>query len=178
MKKLFLLTLVTLMFSSNIFATGGLPMPKANMNFDEYNKYVMYESQKIYEEREQMYRTFHLLFQTVAVIFSALIPILLNSISNEKRKKRIITFLSIFIVIAVGASNVFNFKYQSTLYGTASIKLRKNYIEYDTDTGVYEKINNDTIKLKTYKSISENILYNTRIGLIEAMPTTEQKMPK
>jgi len=178
MKKLILI-IIAISLTSIAFASGGLPKPIAKMTFEEYNKYVMYESIETFESREQMYRGFHMFFQIITVIFSALIPVLLNSINDEKKRKKIITTLSICIIIAIGSSSVFKFKEQSTIYGTASIKLRKNLIEFEADKGQYINIKNDSLeKLKTYKYLSEGIIFNARKGLIEVLPDTQTNMPK
>lgn len=172
-----LIFILLIMFSITIlsFASGGLSKPKSDMTFEEYNKHIMYDSMEKFESREQIYRVFHLFLQVIAVIFSALIPILLNSMFDEIKSKRLITLLSIFIIIAIGCSSVFKFKEQSTIYGTASIKLRKNLMEYDTDRGFYSNIKNDTLKLNTYKYLAEEIIYNARKGLIETLPDSTEK---
>jgi hypothetical protein len=177
--KTYLFTILILGLLYNlVMASGDLPKPKSKMTFEEYNSNVVAESIDIFESREQSYRTIYLTLQVIAVIFSALIPVLVNSISDEIKKKRLITILSICVILAIGSTNVFKFKEQSTIYGTASIKLRKNLIDYESDRGLYEKITADSVKLKTYRYLSEDIIYNARAGLIEALPNSNTPMPQ
>jgi hypothetical protein len=178
MKKLILLIFILILNSNFGESSGGIPPPVPKMTFEEYNGYVVNVTQILYENRGQMYRGFHLLCQVIIVVFSALIPILLNASFDEVRKKKISTILSILIAIAVGVSSIFKFNDQSTLYSTAAIKLRKNFIDFDTDRGIYANAENENVKLNIYKYEAEEIFSNTSLGLIENLSPSASPTPK
>jgi len=172
-----LLSLILISLCAHLLASGIKNKVKTQMTFEEYIVKVE-GTATTFESREQFYRFFHLFFQVIAVVSSASIPILLNAHIEEKRKKRIITILSLSIVITVSSSGVFKFREQSDIYGEGAILLRENIRDYATDMGAYKELKNDSIlKTKTYRYLADKVITDTRRGIKAQLPKETVNIP-
>lgn len=144
---------------------------KKDMSYEEYSS-VVDGYINAYYSRTELYRSLHLIFQVIAVVLSASIPIMLNAnILKEIRKKGIITIMSLIVAVVIGTSGVFKFGEQSLIYSNGRILLNRNLLDYETSRGLYEKIKDDSIsKLNTYKYTAETIRDETERGILAKMP--------
>lgn len=151
---------------------GGDPPPlPADMPFAEYRNMVVFTAENTFQQYENFNRMLYLILQGIAVTLSALVPILLNAQAfNNKKKKNVVTILSILVALSVGLTTVINPKEQSIVYGLAKIKLRNNNVEFETRKGVYEKLDSAADRENTYRYISEGIMSNASRGIIDALP--------
>ncbi|WP_051531128.1 DUF4231 domain-containing protein [Clostridiisalibacter paucivorans] len=110
------------------------------MNKDDFDKYlaVRYQDQiKWYSDKATHYKRLYQLFQWLVVILSAIVPVLILIVPEEKE---LIT-VGISVLLTIGTSGLKTFKFQENWinYRTISETLKKEKYFYDAGLDDYSR---------------------------------------
>ncbi|MBK7465761.1 MAG: DUF4231 domain-containing protein [Saprospiraceae bacterium] len=102
----------------------------------------------IYEKLAKKHKSYYLSSSSISIIFSTLIPILINLKYDKVDTTLVATILSLIVAITVGLQELFQPKEHWRNYDKISATLRREEMLFSTNSGIYSEVDsNDKFNL-------------------------------